>query len=382
MAKPARMTQHAQEKSSTAFLEFTAVKKTYDHKDFVVKDFNLTVQQGEFITLLGPSGSGKTTVLMMLAGFEHLSSGQIHLNGVPIDPIAPYKRNIGMVFQNYALFPHLTVAENLAYPLRVRRWSKKRIEKQINHFLQLIDLAGFKQRYPQQLSGGQRQRVALARALIYEPPLVLMDEPLGALDKNLREHMQYEIKRLHQTLGCTVIYVTHDQSEALTLSDKIAVFNQGKVQQFAPPKTLYENPQNAFVATFIGENNLLPVPIRQVDKQRVIASLDDTTSLILRNGDCLVDQTTQGWASIRPEKIQINPQAPMDNLVEAQLQGQQYVGDFTRYFFRTPSGHNLTVKQPAQDQNLSLSADRKTWLGWQANDGIAFEPHEALAWPA
>src|SRR5690625_1575091 len=241
------------------YLQFKNVQKTYDQKTLVVKDFNLSLDQGEFVTLLGPSGSGKTTVLMMLAGFEPLSSGHILLEGKSIEKIPPYQRNIGMVFQNYALFPHMTVAENLTYPLKVRRLPKTEIRQRVEKFLQLISMPTFAQRKPTELSGGQRQRVALARALIFEPSIVLMDEPLGALDKSLREQMQFEIMRLHEQLGFSVIYVTHDQHEALTLSDKIAVFNEGVVQQYDEPSVLYNSPLNAFVASFIGENNILPI---------------------------------------------------------------------------------------------------------------------------
>ncbi len=244
--------------ASPAFLEFRSVRKTYDQRTMVVRDFNLDVQRGEFVTLLGPSGSGKTTVLMMLAGFEGVTGGSITVDGHPITRTPPYKRNIGMVFQNYALFPHMSVAGNLAYPLRLRKLPRAQIEARVKQYLKLIELEAFGERQPGQLSGGQRQRVALARALIFEPTLVLMDEPLGALDKKLREQMQFEITRLHEELGFTVIYVTHDQTEALTMSSRIAVFNQGVVQQFAAPSALYETPANAFVASFIGENNLIP----------------------------------------------------------------------------------------------------------------------------
>ncbi|HEY7803166.1 MAG TPA: ABC transporter ATP-binding protein, partial [Orrella sp.] len=202
--------------SESDYLVFKEVKKTYDQKTLVVRDFSLNVAKGEFITLLGPSGSGKSTVLMMLAGFEGVTSGDISIGGVSITRTAPYNRNIGMVFQNYALFPHMTIAENLAYPLSIRKKSQSEIKETVKEYLGLIEMQDFGGRYPGQLSGGQRQRVALARALIFNPSLVLMDEPLGALDKKLREQMQYEITRLHETMGFTVIYVTHDQTEALS----------------------------------------------------------------------------------------------------------------------------------------------------------------------
>ena len=225
--------------SSKSFVKFDKVDKSYDGKVLVVKDLNLDINEGEFITMLGPSGSGKTTCLMMLAGFETPTNGEIYLDSKPISRIPPHKRGIGMVFQNYALFPHLTVYENLAFPLKVRKLSKDDIDKKVDKALSMVSLSGFEKRMPNQLSGGQQQRVAVARSLVFDPQLVLMDEPLGALDKNLRESMQYEIKHIHESIGVTVVYVTHDQGEALTMSSRIAVFNDGKVQQLSSPDKLY-----------------------------------------------------------------------------------------------------------------------------------------------
>ena len=209
------------------FVKFDKVDKSYDGKILVVKDLQLDIEEGEFVTMLGPSGSGKTTCLMMLAGFETPTNGEIYLDGKAISSIPPHKRGIGMVFQNYALFPHMTVYENLAFPLRVRKIPKDEADKKIDKALSMVSLQGFADRMPGQLSGGQQQRVAVARSLVFDPQLVLMDEPLGALDKNLRESIQYEIKHIHESIGVTVVYVTHDQSEALTMSNRIAVFNDG-----------------------------------------------------------------------------------------------------------------------------------------------------------
>ena len=213
------------------FVKFDNVDKSYDGKTLVVKGLNLDIEEGEFVTMLGPSGSGKTTCLMMLAGFETATNGEIYLDSKVISNIPPHKRGIGMVFQNYALFPHMTVYENLAFPLRVRKIPKDEADKKIDKALSMVSLQGFETRMPMQLSGGQQQRVAVARSLVFDPQLVLMDEPLGALDKNLRESMQYEIKHIHESIGVTAVYVTHDQTEALTMSNRIAVFNDGKVQQ-------------------------------------------------------------------------------------------------------------------------------------------------------
>ena len=225
--------------SSEAYVSFQGVQKSYDGETLVVKDLNLDTQRGEFLTMLGPSGSGKTTCLMMLAGFETVTHGEIILDGTSINSVPPHKRNIGMVFQNYALFPHMTVNENLAFPLQVRKMPKSEIEDRVKRVLDMVQLAEFGLRRPLQLSGGQQQRGAVARSLVFEPKLVLMDEPLGALDKQLREQMQYEIKHIHENLEVTVVYVTHDQSEALTMSNRIAVFDDGVIQQLASPDMLY-----------------------------------------------------------------------------------------------------------------------------------------------
>ncbi|MBL8660538.1 MAG: ATP-binding cassette domain-containing protein, partial [Rhodospirillales bacterium] len=241
------------------------IEKTFDGESLVVRGVDLDILRGEFLTLLGPSGSGKTTILMMLAGFETPTGGEIVIDGRPVAHLPPHKRDIGIVFQSYALFPHMTVAENLAFPLRVRHRPRDEIRDRVERALAIVRLGGFGGRRPSQLSGGQQQRVALARALVFAPKLVLMDEPLGALDKQLREHMQIEIKHIHQTLGVTFVYVTHDQGEALTMSDRVAVMSNGVIEQLDTPENIYEAPLNAFVAHFIGENNRLPGRILAVD---------------------------------------------------------------------------------------------------------------------
>jgi putative spermidine/putrescine transport system ATP-binding protein len=222
-----------------------------------VDSISFTLAEGEFLSLLGPSGSGKTTTLQIIAGLTHPTRGQIFLSGRPIGPLPPYKRDIGMVFQNYALFPHMTVAGNVAFPLQMRGVPRTEISRRIDKVLNLVDLPGLAERYPRQLSGGQQQRVALARAIVFEPTLLLMDEPLGALDKKLREQMQLEIKHLHKRLGVSIIYVTHDQDEALVMSDRIGVFNRGRLEQVGSAEQLYEQPTTRFVAEFIGESNII-----------------------------------------------------------------------------------------------------------------------------
>jgi putative spermidine/putrescine transport system ATP-binding protein len=310
---------------------------------------------------------------MMLAGFENVTSGTITVNGNSITKTAPYKRNIGMVFQNYALFPHMTVAENLAYPLKVRKMDKSRIRDRVEQYLKLIEMAPFGSRHPGQLSGGQRQRVALARALIFEPTLVLMDEPLGALDKKLREQMQFEITRLHKQLGFTVIYVTHDQVEALTMSTRIAVFNEGVVQQYAPPADLYERPANAFVASFIGENNLILGRSTGLHQGRINAALHCGGTIAAQNGDCQSDEQ-DCIVSIRPEKLVIKRDGQAyDNQVPARFVARHYVGDFIRYYFQLSDGSQVTVKALNDTKAPQFAEGQSAQLAWMADDCFAFK---------
>lgn len=355
-----------------AYLSFKQVKKTYDQKTLVVKDFSLSVAKGEFITLLGPSGSGKSTVLMMLAGFESVTSGDISIDGVSITKTAPYNRNIGMVFQNYALFPHMTIAENLAYPLTIRKQSKSQIKERVKEYLGLIEMQDYGARYPGQLSGGQRQRVALARALIFEPSLVLMDEPLGALDKKLREQMQYEITRLHQTIGFTVIYVTHDQTEALSMSDRIAVFNAGVVQQCATPAELYERPSNAFVADFIGENNFIAGTVDQIENETAIVTVPTGEKVRAQAADGIA-AGQQAKLSVRPEKLFILPSThSYDNHMKAEFVTRHYVGDFIRYYFKLPDGSEINVKVLNDQSAPILTEGDAAEIVWQENDCFAY----------
>jgi putative spermidine/putrescine transport system ATP-binding protein len=260
------------QKADDKFVEFIDVEKMYG-TFHAVRRLNLTIGRGEFLTFLGPSGSGKTTTLNMLAGFERPSQGAIMLDGKSVDRLPPYERNIGMVFQNYALFPHMSVANNVAFPLSVRKVPQAEIGPRVTRALEMVRLEQFKDRKPAQLSGGQQQRVALARALVFQPSLVLMDEPLGALDKKLREHMQIELKQIHEMLGVTIVYVTHDQSEALTMSDRVAIFESGSIVQIGTPGELYKMPATAFVASFIGENNALTGTVERVEGDQCLVAL-------------------------------------------------------------------------------------------------------------
>ncbi|KXU38021.1 Fe3+/spermidine/putrescine ABC transporter ATP-binding protein [Ventosimonas gracilis] len=352
--------------TNEAFLRFVQVKKTYDQQSLVVKDFNLDVAKGEFITLLGPSGSGKTTCLMMLAGFEDVTSGKILINGRNVTDIAPYDRNIGMVFQQYALFPHMTIRENLAYPLKLRKQSSEQVQAKVDEYLKLIELESFGGRYPGQLSGGQRQRVALARALIFEPDIVLMDEPLGALDKKLREQMQFEIKRLHEQLGFTVIYVTHDQTEALTMSDRIAVFSRGVVQQCDAPHVLYENPTNLFVADFIGESNKLDGVVESIDEQQAKVRLTSGATVSARRAAGGVNQVGQKTTvSVRPEKLTFTDNLGENgNRIPARFVTRHYVGEYIRYHFASSCGTELVVKSLNDSAAPRFKSGQEVSLAW------------------
>ena len=237
------------------YLRLRKVAKSYDGKTNAVDDVSIEIERGEFVTFLGPSGSGKTTTLLMIAGFETPTGGMIELGGHDLTLSRPYERNIGMVFQNYALFPHMTAANNVLFPLKMRHFPKRDMQARAERMLALVGLSPFAERYPRELSGGQQQRVALARGLVFNPDVLLLDEPLGALDKNLREQMQVEIKRIHREIGITMIYVTHDQTEAMTMSDRVAVFSNGKVEQIGSPLEVYNRPVNRFVGEFIGDSN-------------------------------------------------------------------------------------------------------------------------------
>jgi len=354
-------------------VQFVGVQKSYDGEILVVKDLNLNVERGEFLTMLGPSGSGKTTVLMMLAGFEAATHGEILLNGRPINNVPPHKRGIGMVFQNYALFPHMTVAENLAFPLQVRRMGKAEAEEKVKRALAMVRLEGFGNRRPAQLSGGQQQRVAVARALVFEPELVLMDEPLGALDKNLREEMQFEIKHIHESLGVSVVYVTHDQSEALTMSNRIAVFDDGVIQQLAPPPRLYEEPQNAFVAAFIGENNRLTGRVSKVNGQSCTVELDSggTVEALAVNIAGPGEKTT---LSLRPERVLINPPADSyPNTFEAKVEELIYLGDHIRTRINFAGNDQFVVKVPNAQGHVVTERGGAVRVGWAMEDCRALD---------
>jgi putative spermidine/putrescine transport system ATP-binding protein len=356
-----------------ALVGFRAVDKSYDGETLVVRDLHLDVLRGEFLTLLGPSGSGKTTCLMMLAGFETPTRGEITLEGKVINGVPPYRRGIGVVFQNYALFPHMTVAENVGFPLRVRGLPAAASAVRVQRALDMVQLGGLGQRRPAQLSGGQQQRVAVARALVFEPKLVLMDEPLGALDRQLREQMQYEIKHIHANLGVTVVYVTHDQSEALAMSDRIAVIHRGVIQQLASPSELYEHPDNAFVARFVGESNQLlgTVAVARGPACTVeLAGGDRVEALAVNTGPV----GSRTMVALRPERIQINPdRADGVNVFDARVEEVTYLGDHVRARLSACGRRDVIVKLPSAPRRADLVAGKSVRIGWRLEDGRALD---------
>ena len=358
---------------NSEFVKFDKVDKSYDVKVLVVKDLNLDIAEGEFITMLGPSGSGKTTCLMMLAGFETPTNGEIYLDSNPISNIPPHNRGIGMVFQNYALFPHMTVYENLAFPLKVRKILKDEIDKKVDKALSMVSLSGFENRMPGQLSGGQQQRVAVARALVFDPSVVLMDEPLGALDKNLRESMQYEIKHIHESIGVTVVYVTHDQGEALTMSNRIAVFNDGKVQQLSSPDKLYEEPVNSFVAEFIGENNRFSGKVTDISKGKCKVKLDEGSE-ILANPIAVKSNGENTIVSLRPERALINTKEKMENNFKGKIEEVIYHGDHTRVRLNLLGNKDFILKVPNSSANMDIKLGNQINVSWNSFDARALDP--------
>lgn len=356
-------------KLEEAYLSIKDVSKHYGAVK-AVNSIDLEVHRGKFLTILGPSGSGKTTLLEMIAGFEELTSGNIFLNDQDISNKKPYQRDIGMLFQNYALFPHMTVSENIAYPLKLRKVNKKKIQEEVKKNLELVQLGDFADRYPRQLSGGQQQRVALARAIIFNPPLLLLDEPLSALDKNLRESMQLEIKHIQEKIGITTISVTHDQEEALVMSDLVCVMNQGKIEQVASPVEIYQHPKNEFVAKFIGEINLLKGEVISQDTENMVVRLNDDSEKNIYVGNLWGDEWKEKdvFVAIRPENMYLaDKDTNYDNTIDVKVTEKIYVGNSLKIKTKTNSGNIITVKLSSMLAD-SISEGGDVSLGWNRKE--------------
>ncbi|MFO1161698.1 MAG: ABC transporter ATP-binding protein [Reyranellaceae bacterium] len=359
-------------------LTLDRVSKSYGTTK-ALDEVSLTIARGEFLTLLGPSGSGKTTMLMSIAGFVAPTSGEIRLDGAPIQHLPPERRNFGMVFQGYALFPHLTVARNIAFPLEVRGVPRDEIARKVREAVELVQLDGLVERLPRQLSGGQQQRVALARALVFSPHLLLLDEPLSALDRKLRADMQVELKEFHRRVGLTFIYVTHDQEEALSMSDRVAILNHGRLLQLGAPAELYERPATRFVAEFLGKSNFLAGTVEQ----------SGPGGFTLRSGGALFLQTGQGpvaalgekiLLALRPERIAIVGDGPLPaNVIDGTIASWSYLGTSFHLLVDTKDAGRFAVTVPTWRHGTPPAVGGVIRLGWDPDASIRVEDDEGSA---
>jgi putative spermidine/putrescine transport system ATP-binding protein len=351
-------------------LELRDLSKRYG--DYLaVAEMSLNVKQGEFITLLGPSGSGKSTTLMMIAGLVDSSGGQILMGGNDIGNLPPYRRNIGVVFQNYLLFPHMTVQQNVEFPLKQRSMDASLRRERASQVLEMVGLASFADRLPKQLSGGQQQRVAVARALVFQPSVLLMDEPLGALDKNLRSMLQLEIKRIHRDVGVTIVYVTHDQEEALVLSDRIALFNAGKIEQVGTAEELYERPATTFVARFLGESNIFEGSLQGGNGKEGVLAGDGFKVRVKANAASL----PRAALLVRPERLRIARESDTlhaDNYLSGKVVELIYLGSSRRLEIDVPQVGRLLVRENIADA-LPLATDQQVRVGWNVSDAWLIE---------
>lgn len=352
--------------SKGSALRLDHVRKCFGDS-LAVDDVSLSIEAGTFLTILGASGSGKSTTLMLIAGFLDPDSGAISVDGQSIVGKPPFKRDFGVVFQNYALFPHMSVFDNVAFPLKMRRQTGSDAAKAVRAALDLVKLEGFDSRLPKQLSGGQQQRVALARAIVARAKLLLMDEPLSALDKQLREHMQLELKSIHQSLGVTVVYVTHDQEEALVMSDQVAVMRNGRVEQIGSPQAIYDQPANRFVAEFIGESNFLPAKVLAAGGGQATLQLTDGTQvkasspLGARPGDTVT-------ATIRPERLRVRRTSPDGQPTNGVVETINYLGDSIRIQLRLASGSTMTAKAARSPEIDSIRRGDAVSVAWNPSD--------------
>ena len=337
-------------------------------ENHVVKNMNLEIQEGEFLTLLGPSGCGKTTTLRMIAGFEDASSGTIEVQGVRVEEMEPFQRDVNTVFQNYSLFPHMTVFENVAYGPSIKKIPKEQIKKSVSEMLELVQMSGYESRKPDELSGGQKQRVAIARALINQPRVLLLDEPLGALDMKLRRQMQIELKRLQKKLGITFVYVTHDQEEAMTMSDRIAVMSDGLILQIDNPVEIYEKPKSRFVADFIGESNIFDGKIKMME--------DGILHAECKQGDCLrygkgFEAGEDIFISVRPEYLMLSKEEQEGFSLKAKIIDYVFMGTLVKAILLTEDGKE--IKYSRFEKNQSLDIGDEVYLYWDYDKGVAIK---------
>jgi putative spermidine/putrescine transport system ATP-binding protein len=351
-------------------LAITGLAKRYGSFEALAPT-DLEVAEGEFLTLLGPSGSGKTTLLSLIAGLAAPDEGRLSINGRDATHAAPYERDIGMVFQNYALFPHMTIAENIAFPLKMRRMDSATAARRAMEALELVRLPQVASRYPKELSGGQQQRIALARCLVYKPSIVLMDEPLGALDKKLRDHMQLEIKRIHRDSGTTVVYVTHDQEEAMTMSDRICLMNGGRIEQLGTPSDLYFRPKSLFVADFIGESNLLPGTVAAADGASVEVLLADGATRVRATAHAPLAGGSKVRVMVRPQNMTVS--AGPVNTLSGRVIDSMITGSLTKLYLHTPLAGDepMVLSHPTSAAALPPAVGSELAVSWASGDAIA-----------
>ena len=338
-----------------------------------VRGVDLSIRQGEFFSILGPSGCGKTTTLRLIAGFETPSAGELMIRGQSMTNTPAYRRPVNTVFQSYALFGHMNVWDNIAFGLRIKKLGKAEIEERVRSVLQLVKMESFANRFPGQMSGGQQQRVALARALVNRPAVLLLDEPLGALDLKLRKQMQLELSNLHQELGLTFVMVTHDQEEAMSLSDRIAVMHEGRIDQIGSPEEIYECPQTAFVADFIGDTNLFAGTVESIDRSTITVRTSANLKIIVQQSDMWSGVTGDSVVvSVRPEKVYLNLYQPevSVNCFEGRLKNTMYMGTHVHYVVELASGDKITVRQPNTGGSFP-DAHTPIYAYWGTNDCLA-----------
>ncbi|CAN7147446.1 ABC transporter ATP-binding protein [Bosea sp. LjRoot9] len=355
------------ENKSLKKLSIVEVSKRYGEVA-ALDSTDLDMAEGEFLTLLGPSGSGKTTLLSIVAGLTSPTTGEVWIDGHCSTRLPPFKRGIGMVFQNYALFPHLTVFENIAFPLHMRRLPAVEVEREVRRVLDIIKLPQVADRFPRELSGGQQQRIALARCIVYSPSIVLMDEPLGALDKNLRDHMQMEIKRLHTEIGITVLYVTHDQEEALAMSDRICLMNNARIEQVGTPDDLYFRPKSIFAASFLGESNILDGVVQAMGEKAVIS--DQAGATFEARPDARFKAEERLCWMVRPESLRVTRDAgPPGNMLRGRLQDVVFAGGVTKIHVRTEQGGMLVAKQLTTANGVPNQGE-EVFVSWSGEDTV------------
>jgi spermidine/putrescine transport system ATP-binding protein len=334
-----------------------------------VKDITLDIKEGEFLTMLGPSGCGKTTTLRMIAGFEKCTSGTIHIDSEDVSSKAPYERKVNTVFQNYALFPHMNIFDNIAFGLTIKKLSKLEIDKRVRQMLKIVQMEGFENRMPDQLSGGQKQRVAIARAIINNPKVLLLDEPLGALDLKLRKQMQSELKHLQQQLGITFVYVTHDQEEALTMSDRICVMNKGLIEQLGTPDEIYEKPRTKFVADFIGETNIFEGVIKSITHNDVLVAIDNNQEVCLDSDSCHPGDAI--CFAVRPERLKLKDKPENgDSWLKVKLKERIYVGSILKTVVTMQSGKEVTVNEPAGETYSFNKDNTEAFITWNPKNAV------------